>query len=1406
MRRVQELLKKRGVATFLDCQDLSPGLPWGQELERALRSVRAVAVFLGPNDLGDWQKREIGFALDRQVREERQGLAFPVIPVLLEGAKLEHSFLLQNTWVDLRDDLTSPKGIQLLVEAVQGKDLAVQAEALAEFCPYRSLKSFREEDAAFFCGRDAFTKNLLQVVLSRDLVAIVGDSGSGKSSVIHAGLLPALRRRRPPDTWDAISCTPKSDPFYELAASIIPLLEPDMTKTDRLIENRKLGVSLAEGQTRLEDVLALVLEMSRGTDRLLIIIDQFEELFTLTPGEVQRPFVEMLLRARTLGRCSLLLSLRGEFYGRTLGLSRELSDRVQNGIINVGPMTPEELKQAITEPARRVGLEFEAGLDTAILDDAFGQPGNLPLLEFALSELWKGRDGNLLTHTCYEEIGGVVGAIAKTADGIFDSFDLERQEITRHVFTQLVRVARPEEGAVDTRRRALRSELGPWAEAALVDEVIDKLANKRLITITRGAQEKPLGVELAHEALLQKWPTLESWINGERGDLITHRWLADEAAGWEASSHEPSYLLSGARMKQARGWVKRHPEKLTDLERAFLRESITAIEISERQKLEQDEALKEALAAKLEAERRRTEEQTGRYRAEKKFSRKLSVAVVALIAISLLAIGSAWYSYVQKRKATWRNLLLKSDAVLASQPQLSLLLALEALKLEEEHSNLRPASAEDTLRQALANFIGKPLGMGAIHGTAVSPDHRWLATAGAGKRIMVWDLAAEDPAKSPTILHGQENRASKIAISRGGRFVATFSTNQQGQTPDAVRLWDLRKKTADPVFLLPGEDWLGPTPFSPDGGWLVTREFGLRVRELKSRNPARHPPELAGNPTALAFSPRGHALATGDLNGTVRVWNLANPLDTPQNLAAPGGATRALAFSPDGGWLISAGAGGSVTGWRWSEAAGWSAPIPFHGCGGALGSLEIDPGGTWLFGWGRSPSACLWKLTEPAALACPLLGSGGEEITAATFNRGPGRSWLFTAQKETVRRWDLQSNGCGQLAWKREGPPVTLLASTDGKRLLISGMDQTPRLLNLAKDNPFDPDEPRVVRTPGGPFTVALSSDGNSLAAGQADGKIFLRDLERQATGLIPLQGQEEPVTALAFSPDRTLLASGGKGGAILLWNLAGRNTRPAAAPRRLEDSVTALAFSLENRWLVAGGAALGRSLSWKLPAMVPAEWDLINHPGSVSAVAFSRDGRWLVTAGEDGQARAYPSPSFGAADPALLPNEHRDGITAMALSRDGRWLVTAGADGPAWLWSLPLRSDSDPIPLPREYTGALTALAFSPDGRQLASGGHDRTVRLWSLEPQGPPQPSAVLHVQEQEIRAIAFSPDGHWLITVGADGTARRWNLHLDELKRLACEKAGRNLTQEEWNTYISSESYQETEPCPEFPKAFD
>mgnify|MGYP001271240459 CR=1 FL=1 len=564
-------LREQNLTVFLDRWYLTPGQSWPKKLETELARCRAVAVCIGQGDMGPWQQRERDLALERQVAAERQSQTFPVIPVLLPGAEPPLGFLSQLTWVDFRACVDDPLLLNTLVNAIHGKPPGPDAQetvrnTLATICPYRGLLYFREEDAPFFFGREAAITQLTSAVQQHNLVAVVGASGSGKSSVVRAGLVSELRKDCD-RVWEVVTVVPTDRPVHALAAILMPLLEADMTETDRLVEMNKLAEALLSQSIKLREVVDRVLAKQPGTDRLLLIADQWEELFTLCKDDhARRCFIDNILEATAATKLSVVLTLRGDFFGRAITDYRPLSDRVQGAQVNLGPMKWEELHLAIEEPAKKVGLTFEAGLVDLMLEQASDEPGHLPLLEFVLRELWKQRRSGELHHEAYRAMGQLEGAIAAKADSIFDRLNPQDQRRVQQIFLRLVR---PGEGEADTRRRATSTELGEEAQG-----LVKTLADERLVVTSRMAGSVEDTVEVSHEALVRHWAHLKRWVDADRQFLVWQQRLNVMRKEWESGQRSADLLLRGLPLREAEDWLTKRVEYFSPDERLFITASI----------------------------------------------------------------------------------------------------------------------------------------------------------------------------------------------------------------------------------------------------------------------------------------------------------------------------------------------------------------------------------------------------------------------------------------------------------------------------------------------------------------------------------------------------------------------------------------------------------------------------------------------------------------------------------------------------------------------------------------------------------------------------------------------------------------------------------------------------------------
>ncbi|MBD1938807.1 trypsin-like peptidase domain-containing protein [Microcoleus sp. FACHB-68] len=478
--------------------------------------------------------------------EELQGVAGMAVAAEMNRADVKAAFII-------------PTGI--LVSA--WSDLGKQA---IPSCPYRGLFAFREQDAQFFFGRETFTEQLVAAVQRQQLVAVIGSSGSGKSSVVFAGCVPQLREQ---GDWLINLFRPGERPFRNLAAALVPLLETQMSETDQLAEINKLAKTLRLGDVGLQDVVTRILEKNSSTC-LLLVADQFEELYTLCKdGSECQLFLDRLLEALNEARnFRLVLTLRADFLGYALSY-RPFADALQNTDVKLGPMNRQEFQDVIEKPTQKQGVKMEQGLTKRILDAVGEEPGNLPLLEFALTQLWKKQRDGKLTHAAYDAIGGVEKALSNHAEEVYAQFSVLEHKQAQKIFIQLVR---PGEGTPDIRRQATRAEVGEenW-------DLVKRLADERLVVSDRKkttgeAQEET--VEIVHEALIREWQRLRKWMKEDRAFRLWQERLRTAMRQWETTDKDDGALLGGFLLSEAEAWQQQRLAELSQEERVFIQLSL----------------------------------------------------------------------------------------------------------------------------------------------------------------------------------------------------------------------------------------------------------------------------------------------------------------------------------------------------------------------------------------------------------------------------------------------------------------------------------------------------------------------------------------------------------------------------------------------------------------------------------------------------------------------------------------------------------------------------------------------------------------------------------------------------------------------------------------------------------------
>ena len=712
-------------------------------------------------------------------------------------------------------------------------------DAFEPINPYKGLRAFGEADADDYFGREGLIQQLLARLgeggdLARFL-AVVGPSGSGKSSVVKAGLIPALRRGGlvGSENWFVVDFLPGAHPFEELEAA---LLRVAMNPPASLLEQLK------DGERGLVRAAQRVLPADEAV-QLVLVIDQFEEVFTLVTDEASRAlFLSSLVTAvlDERSRVRVVITLRADFTDRPLRYV-DFGELVQRRSELVLPLTPDEVERAIVGPARRVGLRLESGLTSMMIRDVNEQPGALPLLQYALTELYEKRDGRILTKSAYESIGGVLGALGRRAEEVYRGLSEVEQVAARQVFLRLVTLG---EGVEDTRRRVLRAEFESLDDQlSILNSVLDAFGKHRLLTFDRDPITRGPTVEVAHEALLREWDRLRDWLDESRSDVRLQRTLADEAAQWATAQRDASYLLIGAHLEQFEGWAATTTVALTTDERAYLEASIVerdrqqAAEVDRQQReLAAARQLAETERARADLEQRRAEEQTQSANRLRLRNRALAVAgalvtVAAIAAIifggqatvnatradqnaaqaqanaataeaaSVLAANNAGAAEVARNNAINAQATADAESIQAEKdrnvavsrelasavlnnlnvdPERSILLALQAI------STTDTLEAENALHQAVGTsrvLFTFDDGTEYVEAVAYSPDGKRVAMGDNSGRVKVWDAAT---GKELLSFAAHSNIVEAIVFSPDGTRFATASDDKTAKVWDAA--------------------------------------------------------------------------------------------------------------------------------------------------------------------------------------------------------------------------------------------------------------------------------------------------------------------------------------------------------------------------------------------------------------------------------------------------------------------------------------------------------------------------------------------------------------------------------------------------------------------------------------------
>jgi WD40 repeat protein len=1117
--------------------------------------------------------------------------------------------------------------------------------------PYRGLSAYQSEDAAWFFGRTALTDSLLRrlhdMAATGGVELVVGVSGAGKSSLLRAGLIPRVAAEGIEEraAWEIVLGTPGSMPMTLLEKAV-----------------------------------------STPGERLLVIVDQFEELFTECRNEtIRQDFVDRLVDlAEGPRRALIVIGLRADFYAQVLRFPALLAAAREHQLA-IGPMTVPELREAIVEPARRARAHVEDGLVELLLRDV--QPGTttLPLLSHALLTTWT-RGGGRMTITTYQQIGGIAGAVAETAESVFASLSVPQQALAQRLFLRLVHVA---PGTADARQRMAWDELTNLSRGtdSEITTVLEEYVAQRLITTSSDT------IEISHEALVTAWPRLRGWLDANRTGLIIGQQLRLAAVAWHREGRDPALLYGGTRLAAAQDWAASAGADVTPQETGF-----------------------------LEASQRHTRRRT----------RRLTQLVAVLTALSVLTVTLAGVALEQRAEADRQ----RREAVHQRNEAISRLIASRADKLRDTDVSLAAQLSIAAYRTAptlearsslldASNLVQStrlaPL-PGTAQAVAFSPDDRYVAAGGTDRGVRLWRAAADHnvPALDGSSLPGVDQEIFGLAFDHRSTLLAAAGS------AGTVLLWDL-SGGGNPVPLPSLTTTAGVTvyglAFSSDGILAAATSDG-RIHQWDMsvvRQPTALPTIAASGRAiqAVTFHPRSAVLAAAGADGSVRLWDLrerGRAVALPPAVEPGPERMFSVAFSPDGRLLAAGNANKTV---RLSDVSDLQSPQtyggPLTGPTSWVNAVAFSPDGRMVVGGSSDNTATVWDVVSGRAehvLPQPA------PITGVSFTQD-GERLATSSTDGTVRLWRPKP---GPMLSGPTDAVFNLAYSQDGTMLAAASRDETVHLWDVS-----DPPNPRPLGTPlrspdGDAFggTIAFGPDSRMIAIGTRHGRVQLWDIHDPARPVLirTLTIGSAQVQSVAVSPDGRRIAAGGDDHRISVWDLSGT----LIASRELGTTIVmSVAFSPDGRLLASAGTDASARV-WDTAGgsnLVQVGPSLNGFSGYAYSVVFSADARTLAVAGADGSIRLWdistPAVPAPAGAPLSGPSSYAYWVT---FSPDNTHLAVAATDGTTWLWNVTDRTAPTPIAVLSRAADAVYAVAFRPDGRTIAAAGSDRFVRTWDTDP----------------------------------------------------------------------------------------
>ncbi|MBK9745795.1 MAG: protein kinase [Chloroflexi bacterium] len=1131
--------------------------------------------------------------------------------------------------------------------------------------PYKGLRPFQIADSATFFGRERLVHSLLeQMAVVSDkreveqahfgrFLAIIGSSGSGKSSLVRAGLIPALWRGELPDSsnWFFTDMVPGRHPLAELT-NALTRIAPAFSTT--------LRDQLAHSADGLLQVSTNLLPPDER--ELLLFIDQFEEVFTLTDDEQERThFLNSLLNVVThpTSRVRVIITLRADFYDRPLEY-REFGEMLRSRVVTLLPMSPEELEQTIVQPAHQVGVEFETGLVAEIITTVNNQPGALPLLEYALTELFEHQTVGRLTRQAYTELGGVIGALSKHADALYGDLTPTQQIIARDLFLRLVTIG---EGVEDTRRRVLYSELfAIVSNADAVDDLIDLYTDQRLLTIDRDPVSREPTVELAHEALLRRWERLRTWVTESRADLRIQRQLMTATAEWQQSQRNSNYLATGGRLMAFEALVNGAKISLSCDEQAYVQASS-----AEQQKQVQAQVAQQQRVLKLQRAR----------------VTLLSVSLVVAICLSGIAVLSWHDALIQSQTALARQLAAQAVAELANpigNDEFAALLAIRSL-----NNGYDPVADNALVKAAAALPLRTFAGHTAtVYDAVFSPDGHYLLTASGDQTARLWDANSGEVVRIFSAPDAGE--VYSVAYAPDGETIATSHEDQN------VRVWNA--VTGALLFVLTGHTAeVQNVAYSPDGRLIlsIAESESVRLWDIATGYQIRTLAEGENVGRGIAFAPDGNAILTTTGDQAISLWDTA----TGQLIRTYDGIGYSLAFAPDGQHFVSGSLDNTATVW---ETETGRVLHTLRGHSGSVRHVAYSPDGQYVLTSSSDRTSRLWSATTGEELHRFRAHLG--RVWSASFSPN-GQLMATTGADSTVKLWHI--NGYNDLDNQfvgHEDAVFDIALSPDGTKLASGSADGTLRLWSTATGEELSRFRLADVII----YSVAFAPSSEQVLFGSSDGTSRLWDIR---TNQIIQSFHEDAgeIFAVAISPDGRFALTGSSRSARL-WDISsGQEIRTII---RNQGEIYTVNFS-PNGQLIVTGSDLAQLTVWN--SATGQEIVRVVAQDIVYDADFSSDGKRILAGYGDGIVRLWDIAT--GVEVRSYSGASRN-VFNIAFSSDGQYIAASSADRTAYIW------DTATGELVRVLGGsgdALWGVTFTVDSQQVITSSLDHRIDIWPID-----------------------------------------------------------------------------------------